>query len=109
MASSSGPDPVVLKARHPLGIGQSAAKRRAESIIGQSEGAPGILSGWDIEVTDHRGRTVLIVPINGPLSLQQVRAGRHLACRGDAMFEVVLRQGGEKRIVLLHGLLCSRT
>ena len=45
-----------------------AAKRRAESmassIIGQSEGAPGILSSWDIEVTDHRGRTVLIVPIN---------------------------------------------
>jgi hypothetical protein len=22
------------------------------------------LSSWDIEVTDHRGRTVLIVPIN---------------------------------------------
>jgi hypothetical protein len=37
----------------------------ASSIIGQSEGAPGILSSWDIEVTDHRGRTVLIVPISG--------------------------------------------
>jgi len=45
-----------------------AAKRRVESmassIIGQSEGAPGSLSGWDIEVADHAGRTVLIVPIN---------------------------------------------
>ena len=44
------------------------AKRRAESmasaIMGQSEGAPGSLSGWDIEVTDHTGRTVLIVPIS---------------------------------------------
>jgi hypothetical protein len=45
-----------------------AAKRRVESmassIIGQSEGAPGSLSGWDIEVTDHAGRTVLLVPMN---------------------------------------------
>ena len=45
-----------------------AAKRRAESmasaIIGQDEGAPGSLLGWDIEVTDHAGRAVLMVPIS---------------------------------------------
>src|SRR3954453_17039138 len=43
-----------------------AAKRRAESmasaIIGQDEGVPSRLSGWDIEVTDHTGRTFLVVP-----------------------------------------------
>jgi uncharacterized protein DUF6894 len=45
-----------------------AAKRMAESmvssIIDQGECAPGSLSGWDIEVTDHTGRTVLLVPIS---------------------------------------------
>jgi hypothetical protein len=44
-----------------------AAKRMAESIassiIDQGECAPGSLSGWDIEVTDHEGRTFLIVPV----------------------------------------------
>ena len=42
-----------------------AAKRRAESIassiIDQGECAPGSLSSWDIEVTDHAGRTFLVV------------------------------------------------
>ena len=32
--------------------------------FGQSEDAPGSLSGWDIEVTDHTGGTVLLVPIS---------------------------------------------
>jgi hypothetical protein len=45
-----------------------AAKRMAESmasaIIGSGEGAPGSLSGWDIEVTDHTGETVLIAPVS---------------------------------------------
>ena len=45
-----------------------AAKRRADSmassITGQSDGAWS-RSGWDIEVTDHTGGTVLIVPISG--------------------------------------------
>ena len=49
----------------------------ASSIIGQSEGAPGILSSWDIEVTDHRGRTVLIVPISG---LQPKEGGPKSVC-----------------------------
>jgi hypothetical protein len=48
----------------------------ASAIIGQSEGAPGILSSWDIEVTDHRGRTVLIVPIN---DLQQTMKRKQAA------------------------------
>jgi len=38
----------------------------ASSIIGQDEGVPGGLSGWDIEVTDHAGRTVLLMPISDP-------------------------------------------
>jgi hypothetical protein len=45
-----------------------AAKRRAESmassIIGQEKCALESVSGWDIEVTDEAGRTMLIVPIH---------------------------------------------
>jgi len=46
----------------------------ASAIIGQSEGAPGILSSWDIEVTDHRGRTVLIAPINDLQNMERKQA-----------------------------------
>jgi len=34
------------------------------SIIDQGECAPGSLSGWDIEVTDHAGGTVLLMPVS---------------------------------------------
>ena len=44
-----------------------AAKRHAEnmalSIIGQEACTLRTLSGWEIEVTDDAGRTMLIVPI----------------------------------------------
>jgi hypothetical protein len=45
-----------------------AVKRRAESmassIIDQDEGVPSRFSGWDIEVTDHAGGTVLLMPVS---------------------------------------------
>ena len=40
------------------------AESMVSSIIDQGECAPGSLSGWDIEVTDHTGQTVLLVPIS---------------------------------------------
>ena len=48
----------------------NAVKRHAESlassILSQDhDDAPGSRLGWDIEVTDHAGRTVLLIPISG--------------------------------------------
>jgi hypothetical protein len=47
-----------------LDTAKQRARSMASSIMGQSECALGSLSGWDIEVTDQTGRTVLIVPIS---------------------------------------------
>ena len=40
------------------------AERIASSILDRNEAAPTCLLGWDIEVTDESGRTVLLIPIN---------------------------------------------
>ena len=40
------------------------AERMASSIIGKDKCAPESVSGWDIEVTDGAGRTILIVPVS---------------------------------------------
>jgi hypothetical protein len=67
----SGSRPDLALPRHFLSRPptlQQIPRRRAESmasaIIGQDEGAPGSLLGWDIDVTDHAGRAVLMVPIS---------------------------------------------
>ena len=45
-----------------------AARRRAEgiawSIFGESRPAPDMVSGWDIEVVDDAGRTVLLLSVS---------------------------------------------
>ena len=44
-----------------------AARRTAEAaasrVVGQSDWESGHWSGWDIEVTDDAGRTVLLLPV----------------------------------------------
>ena len=46
---------------------REAAERRAQCMAGsirdQGEDAPPDMAGWDIEVTDAAGRTVLVVPV----------------------------------------------
>jgi hypothetical protein len=46
-----------------LAAARHKAERIAASLNDLSEGAPPDVSGWDIEVTDDAGRTVLLVPV----------------------------------------------
>jgi len=47
-----------------LKAAKDIAEGMASSILDQTEGgAPPTLSGWDIEVSDAAGRTVLVVPV----------------------------------------------
>ena len=46
-----------------LGAAARRAERMASDILAESEAASSDLSGWDIEVTDAAGRTVLAVPV----------------------------------------------
>jgi len=58
-----------------LKAAKDTAERMASSILDQTEGAPTNLSGWDIEVTDGAGRTVLVVPLrDGRLETKRGRA-----------------------------------
>src|SRR4051812_19768883 len=87
-------------------------KRRAESmassIIGQSEDAPGSLLGWDIEVTDHSGGTVLLMPIS---NLQQNMKRKHADCPLFAGCDrVPLRPGPSRcRGPVRHQCVLTRT
>src|SRR3954469_779419 len=73
-----------------------AAKRRAESIassiIDQGECAPGSLSSWDIEITDHAGRTFLVVPVGKRSgSVASLRGGFGLDRRAVSTRQVAAR------------------
>jgi len=57
------PDEVGV-ALYDLNAATRRAERIASSILDQTKGgAPPTLSGWDIEVTDAGGRTILVVPV----------------------------------------------
>jgi hypothetical protein len=58
-----------------LKAAQERAEQMASSILDRDEGAPTNLPGWDIEVIDAAGRTVLVVPVgDGSLETKWSRA-----------------------------------
>ena len=58
-----------------LKAAQERAEQMASSILDRDEGAPTNLPGWDIEVIDAAGRTVLVVPVgDGSLEAKWSRA-----------------------------------